>query len=209
MSQRPPQKAGWTRRDFFNWVLNATMGVIALLVAIPVVGALVTPGWEKQTVNWVNLGKASDLQQQSMAAPGASGSSGGVFQAYYSYSAYDHWAKTTVSDYSYLRYIGGSCAFFALSPICTHLGCHVDWVESANQFHCPCHGSVYTVDGLNVSGPAPLPLGIFPWKQDKAGNIWIGVESTFTHGYERIRGGPAQPCLKQPFSQMTASQGPG
>ena len=192
---RPPRKAGWTRRDFFNWVLNATMGVIALVVAIPVVGALVTPGWEKQTTTWVKLGRATALQRQSLSA--GNGHVGTVTQAYYTYTAYDKWAKTTTSDYAYLRYIGGSCAFFILSPICTHLGCHVDWIQSANQFHCPCHGSVYTIDGLNVSGPAPLPLGIFRWKQDKANNIWIGVESTFTHGYERARGGPAEPCLKQ------------
>ncbi|MCL5967110.1 MAG: ubiquinol-cytochrome c reductase iron-sulfur subunit, partial [Firmicutes bacterium] len=208
MSHRPPQKAGWTRRDFFNWVLNATMGVIALLVAIPVVGALLTPAFEKPKTNWAKLGPMGDLQKQSMAAPGASGQSGGIIQAYYSYNAYDHWAKTTVSDYAYLRYIGGSCPFFILSPICTHLGCHVDWVQSANQFHCPCHGSVYTVDGLNVSGPAPLPLGIYAWKQDSAGNIWIGVESTFTHGYMRLRGGPAQPCMKLPYSALTAAPGP-
>jgi menaquinol-cytochrome c reductase iron-sulfur subunit len=195
MSVRPPRKAGWTRRDFFNWVLNATMGVIALIVAIPVVGALVTPGWEKETITWVKLGKASALQSQSLSA--GNGRVCGVTQAYYTYTSYDHWAKTTTSDYAYLRYIGGSCPFFILSPICTHLGCHVDWVKSANQFHCPCHGSVYTIDGLNVSGPAPLPLGVFRWKQDAADNIWIGVESTFTHAHERPRGGPAQPCLKE------------
>lgn len=194
MATRPPQKSGWTRRDVFNWMLNIVMGLIALVVAIPVVGALLTPVFAKQTLQWANLGKTSGLQTASMQA--GSHSVPGVIHAAYTYNAKDHWAKTPVSDYAYLRYIGGDCPFFILSPICTHLGCHVDWVPSANQFHCPCHGSVYTIDGLNVSGPAPLPLGIYRWKV-VGGNILIGIESTFTGGHERPRGGPKTPCLKE------------
>jgi menaquinol-cytochrome c reductase iron-sulfur subunit len=29
-----------------------------------------------------------------------------------------------------------------------------------HRYHCPCHGSVYSGEGTNVSGPAPTPL---PW----------------------------------------------
>jgi menaquinol-cytochrome c reductase iron-sulfur subunit len=159
---RPPRKAGWTRRDVFNWVLNAVMGVIALIVAIPVAGALLTPIFQKQQEQWIDLGPAASLQQQSLAA--GSGGVGGVIHAAYTYTEVDHWAVQPASDYAYLRYVGGDCPFFILSPICTHLGCHVNWVPSANQFHCPCHGSVYTIDGTNVSGPAPRPLGYYQWK---------------------------------------------
>jgi len=41
---------------------------------------------------------------------------------------------------------------------CVHLGCTVPWNASAGKFMCPCHGSVYTLDGQNVAGPAPRPL---------------------------------------------------
>lgn len=194
MAARPPQRAGWTRRDVFNWVLNIVMGLIALIVAIPVIGALLTPAFAKSAEQWVKLGKASALQQASLAA--GSHGVGGVAKTSYTYTAVDHWAKTLVSDYTYTRYIGGDCPFFILSPICTHLGCHVDWVPAENQFHCPCHGSVYTIDGLNVSGPAPLPLGVFRWKLVN-GDVYIAIESTQTHAAPRARGGPATPCLKQ------------
>ena len=63
--------------------------------------------------------------------------------------------------------------YHAISAVCTHLGCTVRaealaqpetmTVEGAplrttHRFHCPCHGSRYTGDGANVSGPAPRPL---------------------------------------------------
>lgn len=45
----------------------------------------------------------------------------------------------------------------AFSAICTHMGCTV--APAGNQFHCPCHGSVYDAfTGKVLSGPAPAPL---------------------------------------------------
>jgi thiosulfate dehydrogenase [quinone] large subunit len=49
--------------------------------------------------------------------------------------------------------------FVAFSAICTHEGCTVQYVRSEQQFHCPCHGSVFSaLTGDVVSGPAPSPL---------------------------------------------------
>lgn len=43
------------------------------------------------------------------------------------------------------------------SAICTHAGCVVD--AAGDQFHCPCHGSVYNaMTGAVIQGPAPKPL---------------------------------------------------
>lgn len=50
----------------------------------------------------------------------------------------------------------------ALTAVCTHLGCTVQYEPQANRIHCACHGGVYDPrTGANVSGPPPRPLKLF------------------------------------------------
>ena len=46
----------------------------------------------------------------------------------------------------------------AYSPQCTHLGCAYHWEEDRDRFVCPCHESLFTIDGKVVGGPAARPL---------------------------------------------------
>lgn len=50
--------------------------------------------------------------------------------------------------------------FYALSAVCSHLGCLCVWKEEAGMIGCPCHGSAFQRDGRIIAGPAPKPL---PW----------------------------------------------
>jgi len=50
------------------------------------------------------------------------------------------------------------------SPVCTHLGCYFTWNQAAERFECPCHASVFSVDGKVLGGPAPRPLDTLPYK---------------------------------------------
>lgn len=51
-----------------------------------------------------------------------------------------------------------STGVWAISTVCTHLGCIVR--ATAEGFECPCHGSRFHGDGSVERGPAPKPL---PW----------------------------------------------
>jgi len=55
----------------------------------------------------------------------------------------------------------GKRILYALSTICTHLGCTPNWLEADQKFKCPCHGSGYYPSGINFEGPAPRPLERF------------------------------------------------
>jgi nitrite reductase/ring-hydroxylating ferredoxin subunit len=49
-------------------------------------------------------------------------------------------------------------ALHAVTPICTHLGCHVRFNASEKTWDCPCHGSRFGLDGTVIDGPAVLSL---------------------------------------------------
>ena len=54
--------------------------------------------------------------------------------------------------------IDGQQMIYALSTVCTHLGCTPNWLEGEQKFKCPCHGSGFYKTGINFEGPAPRPL---------------------------------------------------
>jgi len=51
----------------------------------------------------------------------------------------------------------------ALSAVCTHLGCIVQWEKEKQDFLCPCHGGRFSPEGTVVSGPPPKPLARLPF----------------------------------------------
>ena len=50
-----------------------------------------------------------------------------------------------------------SDGFYAISAVCTHLGCNVAR-EEGRGFACPCHGSAFDETGRVLNGPAAWPL---------------------------------------------------
>jgi cytochrome b6-f complex iron-sulfur subunit len=48
--------------------------------------------------------------------------------------------------------------FYALSAVCSHLGCLTVWKQESGTIACPCHGSTFQRDGSMITGPAPKPL---------------------------------------------------
>jgi len=51
--------------------------------------------------------------------------------------------------------------FYAVSAVCTHLGCITQWKPEGDTIACPCHGSKFKPDGVKIEGPAPRPLPHF------------------------------------------------
>jgi len=58
--------------------------------------------------------------------------------------------------------------YIALSMICTHAGCTVQYDGLGDQIFCPCHGSTYSDNGQVTGGPAPSSLQTY--KTSLSGN---------------------------------------
>ena len=62
--------------------------------------------------------------------------------------------------------------FMAISAVCTHLNCIVNWNQILKRFECPCHGAKFNQMGEVIEGPPPRPLDLYKL-QIAAGNLVI------------------------------------
>jgi len=46
----------------------------------------------------------------------------------------------------------------AMSAVCTHLNCTVQYRSDVREVWCACHNGFYDLNGRNVAGPPPRPL---------------------------------------------------
>jgi cytochrome b6-f complex iron-sulfur subunit len=77
--------------------------------------------------------------------------------------------------------------FYALSAVCTHLGCLSTWKADADVIACPCHGSTFQRDGTAIAGPAPAPL---PWLKmwfGDDGHLMVDRSTTLPSGSEYVQ----------------------
>jgi cytochrome b6-f complex iron-sulfur subunit len=63
---------------------------------------------------------------------------------------------------------------FALSAICTHLGCTI--ARSGEELACPCHGSRFAADGGNLAGPASHPLPYLALNLNDEGLVEVNLD---------------------------------
>ena len=83
---------------------------------------------------------------------------------------------------------------YALSTVCTHLGCTPNWLEAEKKFKCPCHGSGFRSSGMNFEGPAPRPLERFRIFLANDGQIVVDKNKKFN--YEKGEWNRPQSFLK-------------
>ncbi len=121
------------KRDFLKWVLSG--GVVAFIGAIlyPVLDYLKPPPQGEVDVTSVKVGKLSDIPKNSGQIV-KFGSKPVIL------------VRTSAGDLK------------ALSAVCTHLECTVQFRPDAGVIWCACHNGKYDLNGRNISGPPPRPL---------------------------------------------------
>jgi menaquinol-cytochrome c reductase iron-sulfur subunit len=152
------------RRRFLTGIIGVIAGGVAVLVGLPAIGYVVSPGLKKQGgEEWITLGPLSSLTP-------------GIPAGFpYSRTIADGWVQATQSGTAYALTMDGQTVT-VLSDICPHLSCRVSFKPATQVFVCPCHDAIFSATGAVVSGPPPRPLDPFVSRvQD--GQIQIQLEA--------------------------------
>ncbi len=154
-----------SRRQFLNYTLTGVGGFMAAGMLMPMVRFAVDPVLQKQESGGfiATPQKVAEITEVPTRVD-------------FTFTQKDAWYESDVTNSAWV-YKKENGDIIAMSPVCKHLGCTVDWnTDQANpeHFYCPCHGGLYTKDGVNVPGTPPFaPLDVYPI-QEKDGYLYLG-----------------------------------
>ncbi len=79
----------------------------------------------------------------------------------------------------FIRRIPGSKELHVFNASCTHAGCFVAFDESDSKFKCPCHVSVFAIDGAVLSGPPPRPMDTLEY-EIRGDDVYVKFQDFYT-----------------------------
>jgi len=134
-----------------NMAIMAIFGFMGIVTAFILGGFGIGPVLKRREPMWSDVGTVSDLIENEPQ------------ERRFFETIKRGWKEERVERSLWLvkRPGGGVTAF---SPNCPHLGCGYRWVQKEGRFLCPCHASVFDIDGKVVSGPAPRGLDMLETK---------------------------------------------
>jgi menaquinol-cytochrome c reductase iron-sulfur subunit len=151
VQEQQPQQT--TRRRFYEAVIVGVQAVIGAALAIPAVAYLLAPPKAKRESDWI---EAVDITTLNPKSP---------IEVSFRKSRVDGWKVINEKKTAWVVKMPDN-SVVAYGPQCTHLGCAYHWEESKSEFVCPCHTTLFSIDGKVISGPAPRPLDRYETKID-------------------------------------------
>jgi len=150
------------RRKFLKMLIGIITSFTGILLGIPFIGALIVTKFKTGKQTWQKVSKTGPLPEGQPVR---------INFADRVTDAYRH--DTVVHSVWAIKHSPTEVTVF--SPVCTHLGCYYKWDPGTDHFECPCHGSVYSINGKVLGGPAPRPLDTLPAKIDN-GELFVRWE---------------------------------
>ena len=140
-----------SRRRFYVGAIYAMMAAISAALGLPALAYLLVPGKTRKTEEWIEVG---DVTRLTPNVP---------VELAFRRTRVDGWKVINEKSTAWVVKLGET-QIAAFGPQCTHLGCAYHWEQDGNHFLCPCHTSIFAVDGKVVAGPAPRPLDRYQTK---------------------------------------------
>lgn len=148
-----------SRRNFMVRTIIAIFAFVGSFLAIALGGFGIIPALRKRIPEWSDAGTVEDLE---VGIP----SERRFFEVVKS-----GWLSEKQERSVWLvRKDGGNVVAFTAN--CPHLGCGYRWIAERDRFECPCHGSIFDLDGKVLAGPAPRRLDILETKVEK-GRLFV------------------------------------
>ena len=136
------ESSGSSRRTFHLAVIYGFGAIISALVAIPTALYLLIPPKARKDANYIDAG---DISQLTPGTP---------VEMSFQETRFDGWRLITEKKTAWVVKEADN-KILAFGPQCTHLGCAYHWESDKNKFFCPCHNSVFSIDGKVLVGPRP------------------------------------------------------
>ena len=146
--QEPISVQEMNRRKFLAMASIVPGAIATVAIGLPVAGFIAAPMLAPEKKEWVTVGPIGQFVM------------GETIQVNFEDPSPLPWAGVTARTAAWLRRTGEE-EFIAFAVNCSHLGCPVRWIASAELFMCPCHGGVYYKDGSVAAGPPPRALSRF------------------------------------------------
>jgi menaquinol-cytochrome c reductase iron-sulfur subunit len=173
MNQNLPAQSGSTRRGFLKLFTGVFSSVFATAIGIPLVGTLVGTIYRTKKLHWA---KVADVDSLPLEQP--------VKLSWMDEKDDEFIRERVERDVWAVKQSPAEVTVF--SPICPHLGCRYDWHPDKNEFICPCHGSIYSITGRVLGGPAPRPLDTLRYRLEN-GELHVEWERFEVGIPEKIR----------------------
>jgi Rieske Fe-S protein len=161
------EPSGTSRRHFFIAAIYGLWAVISAAFGIPALIYLLFPPKARRNDEWVAAG---DITRIAASLP---------VEVTFRQNRVDGWKVTSEKSTAWVVKDAANHVT-AFGPQCTHLGCAVHWDDAKGEFLCPCHNSVFDVQGKVISGPAPRPLDRYETRLDgnqlMIGRLVVGGE---------------------------------
>jgi menaquinol-cytochrome c reductase iron-sulfur subunit len=136
-----------SRRSYLGWLIGLCGAGVGAVLALPLIRYTIYPLRAQTTeTKWSDAGLVSDLQPATTPV-----------QRLITVEQVDGWRKT-VSEKPVYVVKDSTGQLQALSAVCPHLGCSVQWRDAKREFECPCHAASFSADGAKVGGPSPRAM---------------------------------------------------
>lgn len=145
------EAAGMTRRNFYTGAIYGLGALIAAALGVPALLYLFTPPRSRKRQDWVEIAEPAKLAVDS------------PLEIAFRRNRTDGWKVISEKNTAWVVKRADN-SIVAFGPQCTHLGCAYHWEDDKKDFLCPCHTSVFSIDGKVLSGPAPRPLDRYQTK---------------------------------------------